>query len=154
VNRDVVFVLLLVQAGAGLLASTGELALMGSPLYLIVPIVKATAVVVIASRVARDRGWAIVAAVVVQWLGLLGMWFGLALGVVSPFSPTLTLTGLLTELALPLAVILLCVPLLARRPTRTPPPPPRPPAPFPPPAPVRDLVTTRATAAGPSVVVR
>ena len=115
-NRDVVFVLLLVQAAAGLLASVGELVVMGSPLYLAAPLLKAVAIMVIAGRVARGRRWALVAAVVAQWLGLLGLWFGLALGVLPGLDPTLTMVGLLTEVALPVAVIVLCAQLLAARP--------------------------------------
>lgn len=112
-NRDVVFVLLLVQAAAGLLAAGGSLALMGSPLYLVVPLLKSVALVVVAGRVARERLWAIVAAMVVQWLGLLGLWFGLVLGLFPALDPTLTLSGLLTEVALPAAVLVLCGRMLA-----------------------------------------
>ncbi len=115
-NRDVVFVLLLVQAGAGLLAAMGELVVMGSPLYLAAPLLKAVAVIVVASGVARGRLWAGIAAIGVQWLGLLGLWFGLVLGLVPGLDPTITVVGLLTEVALPVAVIVLCARLIGATP--------------------------------------
>lgn len=119
---EVVYVLLLLQAGTGLLASAGELALMGSPLYLVVPAAKAAALLVLAAKIMRGRRWAMVAAIVLSWAGLLGMWVGVLLGLLPGLAPAVTLTGLLTGVALPVAVIVLCARLLAasRRPARPP----------------------------------
>lgn len=109
-------VLLLVQTGAGLLAAVGELLLMASPLYAVLPLLRAAAMVVLAVKVVRGRRWAIVAVIAVQWLGLLGQWVGVVLGALRELDPSFTLAGLLTGVALPVAVIILGARLLATRP--------------------------------------
>lgn len=120
-----VYVLLLVQAAAVLLAAVGEVALMASPLYVVLPLVRAAALIVIGLKVVRGRRWALTVAIVVEWFALLGMWLGLVLGLTPTFAATLTLTGLLTEVALPAAVIVLCargyrtLPAAARTKART-----------------------------------
>jgi hypothetical protein len=115
-SADVIYVLLLVQAAAGLLASVGEALLMATPLYLVMPLAKAVALLVIAGRIVRGRRWAIVAAIVLEWLALLGVWLGTLVGLLPGLAPSMTLTGLLTQVALPIAVIVLTARLLATRP--------------------------------------
>lgn len=110
---EVVYVLLLVQAAAGLLAMVGELVLMANPVYVVMPLIKAAAIVVLAIKIVRGRRWAMVATIVLQWLGLLGAWFGVVLGLLPGLAPSITLVGLLTGVALPIAVIALCARLLA-----------------------------------------
>jgi len=119
-SAEVVRVLLLVQAAAGLLASVGELLLMGSPLYAVFPIVKAAVLVVLANRIVRRRRRALTVTIVVQCLGLLGVWFGVLLGLLPGLAPSITLVGLLTGVALPVAVIVLCARLVAQRPPAPP----------------------------------
>ena len=113
---DVVFVLLLVQAAAELLAAVGELVLMGNPVYAVLPVVRAAVLAVLAARIVRGRRWAAVAAIVLEWLGLLGVLLGMLAGLLPGLAPSVTLTGLLTGVALPAGVIALCAGILARRP--------------------------------------
>jgi hypothetical protein len=113
---DVVYVLLLVQAGAGLLAMLGELIFMGgSPLYVIAPITRTVASLVFAALVARGRRGALIAVLTLQVLTLLGFCVSALLGLLPALSFTPTLTGLLTGVALPVALIMLCGRLLVRR---------------------------------------
>jgi hypothetical protein len=119
---DVVYVLLLLQAAAGLLASLGELLLMGTPIYAILPVARAVVLVVLAAKIVRGRRWALITVVVVEWLGLLGVWLGLLLGLLPGLAPSVTLMALVTEVALPAAVITLCARTLAANPRRRTPP--------------------------------
>jgi hypothetical protein len=114
---DVVYALLLVQVAAGLLACVGEMLLMATPLYGLVPVVKAVVLLVIAGKVVRGRRWAIRVLIVVEWLGLVGVGLGWLLGLLPGLAPSITLTGLLTEVCLPIAVIVLARRLLAPPPT-------------------------------------
>jgi len=111
-------VLLLVQAAAGLLASVGEILLMATPLYAVLPVAKAVVLFVLASKIVRGRRWAVLTAIVLQWLGLLGVWLGVLLGLLPGLAPSITLVALLTEVALPIAVIVLCARLLITLPSR------------------------------------
>jgi hypothetical protein len=119
---EVVYVLLLLQAAAGLLASLGELLLMGTPIYAILPVARAVVLVVLAAKIVRGRLWALITVVVLEWLGLLGGWLGLLLGLLPGLAPSVTLMALVTELALPAAVIMLCARTLAAHPRRRTPP--------------------------------
>ena len=110
--REVVYVLLTVQAAAGLLASVGELLFMGSPLYAVLPVLKAVGLFVLAAKIVRGRRWAMIAVIVVEWLGLLGFWLGVLLALFPGFAASITLMALLTEVALPVTVIILCTRLL------------------------------------------
>ena len=112
---EVVYVLLLVQATAGLLASVGELLLMGTPLYAALPVAKAAVLAVLAGKILRGRRWAVVTTIVLQWLGLLGVWLGVLIGLLPGLAPSITVVSLLTEVALPIAVILLCARLVGAR---------------------------------------
>jgi hypothetical protein len=103
---EVVFVLLAMQAAAGLLAGTGELLFMGSPLYAAVPVLKAVMLLGLATSILRGRRWAMIVIIVVEWLGLLGCWLGVVLALLPGFAPAITLT-LLTQVLLPATVIVL-----------------------------------------------
>lgn len=112
---DVLYVLLLVQAAAGLLASFGELLFMQNALYLVLPVLRAALLVLIAAKIVRGRRWAMVAALVMESFALFGMWAGALLGLAPGLSPSFTLAGLVTGVALPIAVIVLAARLLATR---------------------------------------
>jgi hypothetical protein len=111
---EVVFVLLLMQVAFGLLASLGEMLLMGTPLYAVLPLVRAVGLVVLAAKIVRGRRWAMIATIVLEWLGLLGVGLGVLLGLLPGLAPSITLMSLLSEVALPIAVIVLCALLLSR----------------------------------------
>jgi hypothetical protein len=89
---------------------------MGTPWYAALPVIRAVVLFLLAGRVARGRRRAVLTVLVLQWLGLLGVWLGLLLGLVPGLAPSMTLAGLLTEVGLPVAVIVLCAGLLARWP--------------------------------------
>jgi hypothetical protein len=120
-SADVVYLLLLLQAGFGLLAMFGELLFMANPLYLLVPIAKAVLLFVVATKVVTGRRWAWVTAIVLEGIGLVGFWLSLMVGLLPTLSRTVTFVGLLTEIALPVTVICLCARLLAT-PRSAPPP--------------------------------
>jgi hypothetical protein len=126
---DVVYLLLLLQAGFGLLAMLGELLFMGNPLYLLVPVAKAALLFVVAAKVVSGRRWAWVTAIVVEGIGLIGFWLSLMVGLLPMLSRTVTIVGLLTEVVLPVTVMVLCARLLVQpRPPRMLPPGMAPPA--------------------------
>jgi hypothetical protein len=111
----VVFVLLLLQVGSGLLAGLGEVLLMGgNPAYLLLPLAKAALLGVLASRVAAGRRWAAIAVIVVQAVTLAGVGLSLTAGAIPAVGVTVNLVGLLMNVALPIAVIYLCATVLAR----------------------------------------
>lgn len=110
---DVVYVLMLLQVGAGLLAAVGPVVVSGNPGYLLGPVVRAILLLVLAAGIVRGRRWALVAAIVVEWVGLLGVLAGLLLGLTPQLVPSMTVTGLLTEIGIPVAVIWLCARLLS-----------------------------------------
>lgn len=117
---DVVYVLCLMQAAFLLLAGLGEMLLMGgNGLYFILPLAKVVLLLILAGRVVSGRRKATIALIVVQAITLAG--FGLQLlGGLLPFVDfTVNLVGLLTNLALPIVVVVLCRRLL--RSDRTPP---------------------------------
>ncbi len=112
-RADVVYVLLLVQAAAGLLAMLGELVFMGgSPLYALAPVTKTLVLLVFAALVVRGRRGALVGVVALQLLALTGFALGAVAGLLPQLDFTPTLTGLLTGVVLPVAVTVLCVRLL------------------------------------------
>jgi hypothetical protein len=111
---DVVFVLLLLQGTAGVVAMLGEALFMHNPVYAVLPLLRAGLLAMIAAKIVRGRRWALVTAIVVQWLALLGVGLGVLVGLAPGLAPSFTLTGLLTEVALPIAVTALCAQLLAQ----------------------------------------
>jgi hypothetical protein len=117
-RRDVIAVLVLIEVAAGLLAALGQALLMASPLFLVVPVLKAVFLLVVSGRLVRGRRWAVVTMLVVHTLAIVGFGFGLVLGATPWLTASVTLTGLLTGLGVPLAVLWLCVGLLRSGPDR------------------------------------
>jgi len=118
-RRDVIAVLVLIEVAAGLLAALGQALLMASPLFLVVPVLKTVFLLVVSARLVRGRRWAMVTMLVVHTLAIVGFGFGLVLGATPWFTASVTLTGLLTGLGVPLAVLWLCVGLLRSGPALT-----------------------------------
>jgi hypothetical protein len=113
-SADVAYVLMLLQAAFGVVATLGMVLLMGgSVVHAIVPLLFAVALLVVAAKVARRRRWALIAALVVESAGLGGLMLDVVLGTLRQVDYVPTLTGLLTTVALPVAVIVLCVRSLA-----------------------------------------
>jgi hypothetical protein len=109
-SADVAYVLMLLQAAFGLVATLGMVLLMGGSLaHAAVPLLFVIALLIIAAKVARRRRWALIAALIVESAGLGGLMLDVVLGVLRQVDYVPTLTGLLTTVALPIAVILLCV---------------------------------------------
>lgn len=114
-RADVVYVLLLVQVGAGLLSMLGEVLFMGGNLlYVLAPLTRAIATLVFAALVVRGRKGALIGVIVLQSLTLIGFTLSALVGLLPMLDFTPTLTGLLTGVALPIAVIIMCSRLLAR----------------------------------------
>ena len=111
-RRDVIAVLVLIEVAAGLLAALGQALFMASPLFLAVPVLKTVLLLVVSNRLVRGRRWAVVTMLVAHTLAIVGFGFGLVLGATPWFTASVTLTGLLTGLGVPLAVLWLCVRLL------------------------------------------
>jgi hypothetical protein len=109
---DVVYLLLLLQIGFGLLAMLGELLFMANPLYLLAPVAKAVALFVVAVKVVSGRRWAWITALVFESIGLIGFWLSLMAGLLPMLSRTVTFVGLLTEIAIPVTVIYLAARML------------------------------------------
>lgn len=110
--------LLLMTAGMTLLAMFGEIILMGSLLYAAVPVIKATLLMVLARKVAVARRWAMITTIVLSAMTLGGFTISTLIGLLPQLDHTLTLTGLITEVALPLTLIVLSAQLLAATPRR------------------------------------
>jgi hypothetical protein len=115
-RADLARLLLLMTAGLTLLAMFGEIALMASAWYAVVPIIKAILLMVLARKIALLRRWAMIATIVVSTVGLTGFWLSGLIGLFPQVDHTVTLTGLITEVALPLTLIVLSAQLLASTP--------------------------------------
>jgi hypothetical protein len=114
-------VLVLSQVAMSLLAGVGESVFLGTPLYLLVPVLRGALLLGAALAAARPgppRRWPLVVLIVPAQLGVIGYVFSNLLGVLPWVSDTVNLVGLLTNVALPLAVTWLAANLLAtwRRP--------------------------------------
>lgn len=110
---DVVYVLSLLQVAFLLLAAVGEVVLMGgNPAYLLLPVVKSALLIVFATRALSRRRWALRALTVLAWITLAGFALQLVIGLLPALDFTVNLVGLMTNVALPAAVILLCRPEL------------------------------------------
>jgi hypothetical protein len=108
-HGDVAHALLLLQAAFGIVATLGMLLLMGGRLvYALIPTLSWLVLFVLAGLVARRRRWAYVAAILVEGLSLAGWLLNVAVGVVPQIDVTVNLVGLLTEVGLPVAVLVLC----------------------------------------------
>jgi hypothetical protein len=115
-TTDVAYVLVLVQVGAGLLAAVGELLFMGSPLYAVMPVLKAGLLILLAVKVTRGRKWALITLLTFEGVSLAGVGLSLAIGLLPVLDRTVTLAGLVTEIVLPLLVAILCALRLAAPP--------------------------------------
>jgi hypothetical protein len=110
--------LLLMAAGMTLLAMFGEIILMGSLIYAAVPVIKAALLMLLARKVAALRRWAMVATIVLSGMTLGGFTISTLIGLLPQLDHTVTMTGLVTEVALPLVLIVLSAQLLATNPRR------------------------------------
>ncbi len=108
--------LLLMMAGFTLLAMFGEIVLMASPWYAVMPVGKAILLLVLARKVAAQRRWALLATIAVAALGLTGFVGSTLVGLLPQLDHTLTLTGVITQIALPIALIVLSAQLLTTKP--------------------------------------
>jgi hypothetical protein len=106
---EVVFVLLLLQGTAGLLGALGVLAFMGNPVFLVVPLIGPLVQFVLAGFALRGRRWAYRAVLVMEALFLLAFMVNGLFGMAAEVDMTITLTGLLTRLALPYVLIYLSI---------------------------------------------
>jgi hypothetical protein len=112
--------LLLISAGFTLLAMFGEIVLMASLWYAALPIGKSILLLVLARKVAALRRWAFIATIVVAALGLTGFVFSSLVGLIPQLDHTITLTGLITQIALPITLIVLSAQLLIATPQHVP----------------------------------
>jgi len=110
--------LLLMTAGLTLLAMLGEIVLMGSLIYAAVPVIKAILLMVLARKVSLLRRWAMVTTIVLASMSLAGFTISSLIGLLPQLDHTVTLTGLITEIALPTTLIVLSARLLAANPRR------------------------------------
>jgi hypothetical protein len=113
-DADVVNALVLLEGAFGLVAGLGMVVMMGGkPLYLLVPAAKLTALLIFATKALRGRRWAMIALIVTQAVSLLGFELDVLVGLLPQVQFTINLVGLLTGVAMPVAVIWLCARLLA-----------------------------------------
>jgi hypothetical protein len=113
--RRVVFVLMLVQSGAILLAMLGELLFMrGLPFYAIAPVARVILTLVFAAMVLKGQRGGEVGAIALQAVSLIGFALGAVAGLLPQAAFTPTLTGLFTGVLLPMVVIVYCGHLLRR----------------------------------------
>lgn len=111
---DVVYVLSLLQVAFLMLAAIGEQLLMGgNPAYLALPVVKIALLLVLATKALRGRRWALRGLVILQWITVAGFGLQLIGGLLLPgVDFSVNVVVLMTNLGLPIAVILLCRPYL------------------------------------------
>jgi len=114
-RNDVGFVLLVLQASAGVLGALGLGVLMGSPLHVVPVLIGPVLQVVLAVHVARGRRWAWAVVIAMETVFVYAFAANGVIGLVPQLQVTVTLTGLLMRLALPVALILLGVLEFARR---------------------------------------
>ena len=112
-REQVVFVLLLVQAGATLLAMLGELLFMaGLPFYAVVPLLRVALTAALAAMILRRQRGAAIGVIVLQGISLAGFAASAVVGVTPQVDFTPTLTGVFTGVVLPVVLILLCARLV------------------------------------------
>lgn len=106
---DVVYVLLLFQAAMGLLAVLGLVVIMGGNLaYALVPSVKPVLLLTLARGIVRGRRRAVGFVIAIEAGSLVGYSLNFLIGFLPPVDVTVNLVTLLSNVALPLAVIVLC----------------------------------------------
>lgn len=108
-RNDVGFVLLVLQASAGVLGAVGLGVLMGSALQVVPALIGPVAQVVLAVKVARGRRWAWAVVIAMETVFVYAFAANGVIGLVPQLQVTVTLTGLLMRLALPVALIVLGV---------------------------------------------
>lgn len=109
----IVYVLTLMQVAFLLLAAAGEVLLMGgNPVYLGLPAIKATLLILFASKALEQRRWALRALTVLAWVTLAGFVLQLLIGLHPALDATVNLVGLMTNVGIPVVVIWLCRPYL------------------------------------------
>ena len=107
---DVAYVLLLVQAALGALATLGLLFLMGAnPVYLMVGLGGPLLLTILAGGVARRSRWALVTTTVLELVSLGAYQLNLLAGVLPQVDVTVNLVALLSQVALPVAVVVQCL---------------------------------------------
>lgn len=115
---DVTYVLLLLQGAFGVLAVLGLVLIMaGNPIYAVVPLVKPVVLFLLAAGLVRGWRRARMTIIVIETLGLAGYGLNLLIGFAREADVTVNLVTVLTNVALPLVVIWLCVEHIA--PART-----------------------------------
>ncbi len=117
VNRgnaaDVAYVLLLLQAALGALATLGLLVLMGgNPVYLIAGLGGPLLLAVLAGGVARRRRWALATVIAYELVSVGAYQLNLMVGVLPQVDVTVNLVGLLSQVGLPVAVVVQCLRVL------------------------------------------
>ena len=117
-RAEVARLLLLMTAGLTLLAMLGEIVLMASPWYAAAPVIKSILLMVLARKIAALRRWAMITTIVVSGVALTGFSLSSLVGLFPQVDHTITLTGLITEVALPITLIVLSAQLLAATPRR------------------------------------
>ena len=112
---DVVYVLCLLEVAFLMLAGVGEMLLMGfNPAYLVMPVVKTVLLLVFAAGAVSGRRWAVIGLIVAHCVTLAGFSLQFWAGFLPWIDHTLNLVGLLTNVALPIAVIVGCAGQLRR----------------------------------------
>jgi hypothetical protein len=120
---DVLYVLCLLQVAFLVLAAVGESLLMGgNGGYLLVPLLKIVMLLWLGAKIVTGRRWAMVTMIVVQSVTLAGFAIQLLLSFVPAIGLTVNLVGVTTNLALPIAAIVLCVRSMPVKPAALPPP--------------------------------
>ena len=101
--------LLVLQASAGVLGALGLGVVMASPLHAVPALIGPVAQVVLAFAVARGRRWAWAVVIAMETVFVYAFAANGLLALVPQLQVTVTLTGLLMRLALPVALIVLGV---------------------------------------------
>jgi hypothetical protein len=110
---DVAYVLLLLQAALGVLATLGLLLLMGgNPVYLVVGFGGPVLLIILAGGVARRRRWALFTVAILEVVSLGAYYLNLLVGLLPQVDVTVNLVGLLAQVALPIAIVWQCLRVL------------------------------------------
>ncbi len=106
---DICYVLCLLQVAFVLLAGAGETLLMGgNPAYLVLPVAKSAVLLWLGAKVVSGRRWAMITLIVLQGIALAGFAVQLLLSLIPAIGLTVNLVGLATNVAVPVALIVLC----------------------------------------------
>jgi hypothetical protein len=106
---DVGFVLLVLQASAGVLGALGLGVVMASPVHALPALIGPVAQVVLAFAVARGRRWAWAVAIAMETVFVYAFVANGVVGLIPQLQFTVTFTGLLMRLAVPIGLIVLGV---------------------------------------------